>query len=546
MQPSWSSNNLVVQLRHVGDPLSDAVVRFLDLKTGEDGLARLLKYVEENPEDEWDHEVALFWRSIRDVPPVNIHALDQTSSYNEVKESWNIDLIKLIEDEDRQSQAETVAKPKETSANPATTGVFTPTEAIQSRNRRPPPTLSEGQAVFWRYSADMFDALGHFSLAGGETRRSGSVVHIPMLTVLSGFASARVMPVLYETGYLTSPSRDAIYRRLNETGQALIDFMSDMTPITGSGWKSCIRVRMLHSQVRIRILAQKTRLKKYDVERDGIPINQEDMAATLCGFGLAPLWCERRLGIHLSPEEELAFISCWRHIGYYLGIHPVLLRNFFTVAPPGHGRVSTTRPHRFFASVAFHLFAGTQKPKDPFATSTSKILHAIAHRPPTGKSAGFHCELSRMLLGYGLADQLGVPCGTLRDRLKVQQHAWTSWLQTTFGRYYRPQWEISKQLLLKRMITLVVTWQLGEKRSTYTWRDHQHHESKISDMMKDHAEAGEDSGLEFGMHIAKEVKWQAQRTFIEMGCVIALGAILSVVAATKAAGTAAHLYQNLR
>lgn len=83
------------------------------------------------------------------------------------------------------------------------------------------------------------------------------------------------MSVLYETGYLTSPSRDATYRRLMETTQALIDFMGDVTPVTGKGWKSAVRVRMLHAQVRNRIMEGKTRLKTYSVENDGIPINQE-------------------------------------------------------------------------------------------------------------------------------------------------------------------------------------------------------------------------------------------------------------------------------
>ena len=37
---------------------------------------------------------------------------------------------------------------------------------------------------------------------------------------------------------------------------------------------------MLHSQVRIRILANASTLKKYDQERDGIPINQERVYLT--------------------------------------------------------------------------------------------------------------------------------------------------------------------------------------------------------------------------------------------------------------------------
>lgn len=41
-----------------------------------------------------------------------------------------------------------------------------------------------------------------------------------------------------------------------------------------------------------------------------------DMVATLGSFAIAPLWSLRRLGIHLTDEEELAYVSVWRHIGY--------------------------------------------------------------------------------------------------------------------------------------------------------------------------------------------------------------------------------------
>jgi hypothetical protein len=40
-----------------------------------------------------------------------------------------------------------------------------------------------------------------------------------------------------------------------------------------------------------------------------------DMIATLGSFAIAPLWSLRRLGIHLTDEEELAYVSVWRHIG---------------------------------------------------------------------------------------------------------------------------------------------------------------------------------------------------------------------------------------
>lgn len=46
---------------------------------------------------------------------------------------------------------------------------YTPDEAMFNRNRKPNAVLSEGQAVFWRYSSGMLTTLLHFSLAGGES-----------------------------------------------------------------------------------------------------------------------------------------------------------------------------------------------------------------------------------------------------------------------------------------------------------------------------------------------------------------------------------------
>jgi hypothetical protein len=48
-----------------------------------------------------------------------------------------------------------------------------------------------------------------------------------------------------------------------------------MTPITGTGWKSAIRVRLLHSSVRVRLGNKMGMMKTYDEKVDGIPINQE-------------------------------------------------------------------------------------------------------------------------------------------------------------------------------------------------------------------------------------------------------------------------------
>lgn len=247
-------------------------------------------------------------------------------------------------------------------------------------------------------------------------------------------------------------------------------------------------------------------------------IVSRDLAATLGGFCLAPLWCQRRLGIKLSPQEELAFIATWRHVGYYLGIKPDLLTRFYGTANTD----TPTKSHRFFACVAFHLFR-PEIPKDPFDTPTYTILHAVAHRPPQDRSTLYHCELSRFLLGQGLADQLAVPRGLWKDYLGVQQYAWTTWASTHFGRYYRPGWDRKRQALFRRIITLIVAWQLGDRRSRFAIKDEKDYEKKISELKYD--EAGEPPGIKMGIEVGKEVRRHARILFIEMGCVIAgLGA----------------------
>lgn len=50
-----------------------------------------------------------------------------------------------------------------------------------------------------------------------------------------------------------------------------------MTPITGAGWQNAIRVRMLHSAVRVRLADKRGVRNVYDAAVDGVPINQESV-----------------------------------------------------------------------------------------------------------------------------------------------------------------------------------------------------------------------------------------------------------------------------
>lgn len=159
--------------RQEGDPLCDSVVRELRIGPGQDGLQAILDHLE----------------------------LPTTAQLQCVRILWSqvsCDLIGHCSDDQISCEP-----PEEITALDENK---TATPAITSCNRRPAPTVAEGQAVFWRYSSQIFSALLHFSLAGG-------------------FSADRVVGVLRETNYLTGEDRDKTYRRLLETTQAITDYM---------------------------------------------------------------------------------------------------------------------------------------------------------------------------------------------------------------------------------------------------------------------------------------------------------------------------------
>ncbi|KAL3701155.1 hypothetical protein R1sor_019177 [Riccia sorocarpa] len=132
-----------------------------------------------------------------------------------------------------------------------------------------PELMKQGQNVFWRYVVLIYIILTDYSL--------------PM-----GFTASRATDILSCTNYFSTVK--GAFQRFFETAKFVTDIMNGpeaLVPLTGSGWKSAVRVRLLHAQVRLRILAEAEKHPDiYDVEELGVPINQEDMLATLCDFSI--------------------------------------------------------------------------------------------------------------------------------------------------------------------------------------------------------------------------------------------------------------------
>ena len=111
-----------------------------------------------------------------------------------------------------------------------------------------------------------------------------------------------------------------------ETTQWLVDCMGKgaMEP-KSAGWSSTVRVQLLHTMMRQRILEKSRReweatgFSLYNEKSEGIPISQEDMISTLNSFTSAPLLCMVKTGITPLPEECEDWTALWRVIGYYFG-----------------------------------------------------------------------------------------------------------------------------------------------------------------------------------------------------------------------------------
>ncbi|MBU0826525.1 MAG: DUF2236 domain-containing protein [Gammaproteobacteria bacterium] len=65
----------------------------------------------------------------------------------------------------------------------------------------------------------------------------------------------------------------------------------------------------------------------WNLQGDGLPCNQEELAYTLLTFGYVFLRSLRRLGIGLPARDEEAYLHAWNVVGHILGIDQTLMVN---------------------------------------------------------------------------------------------------------------------------------------------------------------------------------------------------------------------------
>ena len=203
------------------------------------------------------------------------------------------------------------------------------------------------------------------------------------LSLVGGFSAPLIVEVLRTTGYLTERKGTATMIRLLETLQMIaacvVDGAAGLAP-GNPGWDAVLHVRFLHAKVRTRVTAK----QHWDTAAFGVPINQEDLAATLLAFSFNVLHgIELALGRPLSMEEQTDYLHLWRLIGWLIGIDDV--------TNPCSGSVFEART--VLESIIMHQLDPTDSSRAT-AHNLLNVPHVNGAKPDFGRRV----ELARMYI----------------------------------------------------------------------------------------------------------------------------------------------------
>ncbi|KOS46182.1 hypothetical protein ACN38_g2843 [Penicillium nordicum] len=244
--------------------------------------------------------------------------------------------------------------------------------------------IRRGQDIFFRYGLPILNVLSFQSLLGG-------------------MGAIRVVETLSRTGGFGAK---VVRRRLLETLQHVLQVNSSAEGMKpgGDGHISCIRVRLLHSSVRKKILSLVDQTPTYyDVDKYGIPINDLDCIGTINTFSSAVLWLGLpRQGIHPTQQETDDYIALWRLVAYYMGT-------------PTDPFESTAKARAMMESLLISEIDPTETGK----VLAKNIIIGLENTAPAFASKEFMEAMTRLLNGHQLADELDIPRTNIYYRILI-------------------------------------------------------------------------------------------------------------------------------
>ncbi|KAI0542035.1 hypothetical protein GGR58DRAFT_334341 [Xylaria digitata] len=231
--------------------------------------------------------------------------------------------------------------------------------------------IERGQKIFFRYGGPAISTLAFLSLLGG-------------------MGSARTVETLDRTGGFDVK---VVRRRLLETTQHTLNIHRDLKSIQpgGDGFVNSVRVRLLHTAVRRRIMQMASEQPSYyNTALYGIPINDLDSIGTINTFSATLIWMGLpRQGIYMRQREILDYLALWRYVAYLMGT-------------PHDWMATPESAKRMMES----LVVSEIRPSAASANLANNILTGLEGQAPTYASREFMCAQTYWLNGRELSEKL--------------------------------------------------------------------------------------------------------------------------------------------
>jgi hypothetical protein len=230
-----------------------------------------------------------------------------------------------------------------------------------------------------------------------------------------------VMPdlaaVLHTAGQL---ERHTDYR-VRSTAAMIFPVMlrGGLTALDGGGVAQALKVRLIHATIRYLILRgdpadamvaprrlpriaaragglhQSLYAKGWDIDRRGLPCNQQELAYTLLTFSYVFVQGMRDLGIGATPADEQAYLHTWNVLGHVLGIERGLMADTMDEA------------RALFAALQATSQDQAHDP-DPRPALAADLVAALQHYIPLRLLKPFPVLLTRHLCGPAATRALGL------------------------------------------------------------------------------------------------------------------------------------------
>jgi len=194
-----------------------------------------------------------------------------------------------------------------------------------------PPDAPAALQDFMAATATLPPGLDHARLANGGQAFMRNA--LPSVVVLLGSSLPRgyAAPCLCEILGISGDLQHHPFGRLMGVVQLLINISdADAFQPRGRAIVTAQKLRLLHAGIR----AIAGRYRPQYTGRFGLPVNHEDMLATIMGFSWLLIDGVRRLDLPLGHDEAEDLYYLWRVFALLMGIHPPGRPHDFSLIPP--------------------------------------------------------------------------------------------------------------------------------------------------------------------------------------------------------------------